>query len=36
MWVRPLDQKDALEEEMATHSSVLQATVHEVTKTQTD
>ena len=36
MLVQSLGQEDALEEEMATHSSVLQATVHEVTKTQTD
>ena len=45
MWVRFLDQEDALEEEMATHSGILaenlmhrgawQATVHGVTKCQT-
>ena len=35
MQVQSLGQEDALEEEMATHSSILQATVHEVTKSQT-
>ena len=46
MWVRSLSWEDPLEEEMATYSSILawknpmdrgawQATVHEVTKSQT-
>ena len=45
-WVRALSQEDPLEEEMATHSSILarknpmdrgawQATVHRVTKSRT-
>ena len=45
MWVQPLGQEDPLEEEMATHSSILTdnpmdrgawwATVHGVAKSQT-
>ena len=35
MQVQSLGQEDALEEEMATHSSILPAAVHEITKSQT-
>ena len=35
MQVQSLGQEDALEEEMATHFSILPAAVHEITKSQT-
>jgi len=35
MQVQSLGQEDALEEEMVTHSSILPAAVHEITKSQT-